>query len=78
MRNLLAELAVDNSETAKRRNGMTKIRDTRDPILFPTEANENKAEKKRAGKGIVIVIGAIAIMSFVVYLVAITIATTQS
>ncbi|MES5048468.1 hypothetical protein ABVB72_24760 [Rhizobium nepotum] len=57
---------------------MTKIRDTRDPILFPTEANENKAEKKRAGKGIVIVIGAIAIMAFVVYLVAITITTTQS
>ena len=33
---------------------MTKIRDTSDPILFPTEANENKAEKKRAGKGIII------------------------
>jgi len=62
----------------KRRNGMTKIRDTSDPILFPTEANENKAEKKRAGKGIIIIIGAIAIMSFVVYLAAITIAATQS
>lgn len=57
---------------------MTKIRDTSDPILFPTEANENTAEKKRAGKGIIIIIGAIAIMSFVVYLAAITIATTQS
>lgn len=59
---------------------MTKIRDTSDPILFPTEANENKTEKKRAGKGIVIVIviGAIAVMAFVVYLTAITIATTQS
>ncbi|MFK3688971.1 hypothetical protein ACI2J4_01675 [Agrobacterium tumefaciens] len=57
---------------------MTKIRDTSDPILFPTEASENKTEKKRAGKGIVIIIGAIAIMAFVVYLVAITIATTQS
>ncbi|NTB98555.1 hypothetical protein G6M84_18935 [Agrobacterium tumefaciens] len=56
---------------------MTKIRDTSDPILFPTEANENKAEKKRAGRGIVIIIGAIAIMAFVVYLAAITIATTQ-
>ncbi|HAU75150.1 MAG TPA: hypothetical protein DCW88_06345, partial [Agrobacterium sp.] len=42
------------------------------------EANENKTEKKRAGKGIVIVIGAIAVMAFVVYLTAITIATTQS
>ncbi|MCZ7485023.1 hypothetical protein [Rhizobium rhizogenes] len=57
---------------------MTKIRDTSDPILFPTEANENKGEKKRAGKGIVVIIGAIAIMSFVVYLAAITIAATQS
>ncbi len=57
---------------------MTKIRDTSDPILFPTEANENKPENKRAGKGIVIVIGAIAVMAFVVYLTAITIATTQS
>lgn len=57
---------------------MTKIRDTSDPILFPTEANENKAEKKRVGKGIIIIIGAIAIMSFVVYLAAITIAATQS
>ncbi|TRB09124.1 hypothetical protein EXN61_04340 [Agrobacterium tumefaciens] len=57
---------------------MTKIRDTSDPILFPTETNENRAEKKRAGKGIIIIIGAIAIMSFVVYLAAITIATTQS
>lgn len=57
---------------------MTKIRNTSDPILFPTEANENRAEKKRAGKGIIIIIGAIAIMSFVVYLAAITIATTQS
>ncbi|EHH03131.1 hypothetical protein [Agrobacterium tumefaciens] len=57
---------------------MTKIRDTSDPILFPTEANENKVEKKRAGKGIIIIIGAIAIMSFVVYLAAITIAATQS
>ncbi len=57
---------------------MTKIRDSNDPALFPTEANENKGEKKRAGKGIVIIIGAIAIMSFVVYLAAITIATTQS
>ncbi|CUX16801.1 MULTISPECIES: hypothetical protein [Rhizobium/Agrobacterium group] len=57
---------------------MTKIRDTSDPILFPTEANENKAEKKRAGKGIIIIIGAVAIMAFVVYLAAITIATTQS
>ncbi|KIV68811.1 hypothetical protein SZ54_0328 [Rhizobium sp. UR51a] len=64
--------------SAERRNGMTKIRDTSDPILFPTEANENKTEKKRAGKGIVIVIGAIAVMAFVVYLTAITIATTQS
>ena len=57
---------------------MTKIRDTSDPILFPTEANENKADKKRAGKGIFVIIGAIAIMAFVVYLAAITIATTQS
>lgn len=57
---------------------MTKIRDSSDPILFPTEAHENKGEKKRAGKGIIIIIGAIAIMSFVVYLAAITIATTQS
>lgn len=57
---------------------MTKIRDTSDPILFPTEANENKAEKKRAGKGVIIIIGAVAIMAFVVYLAAITIATTQS
>jgi hypothetical protein len=75
-------MAVDRPATAdqfaKRRNGMTKIRDTSDPILFPTEANENKAEKKRAGKGIVVIIGAIAIMSFVVYLAAITIAATQS
>ncbi len=57
---------------------MTKIRDTSDPILFPTEANENKGEKKRAGKGVIIIIGAVAIMAFVVYLAAITIATTQS
>ncbi|EGP57663.1 hypothetical protein Agau_C202125 [Agrobacterium tumefaciens F2] len=57
---------------------MTKISDSRDPILFPTEAHENKGEKKRAGKGIIIIIGAIAIMSFVVYLAAITIAATQS
>lgn len=57
---------------------MTKIRDTSDPILLPTEANQNKGEKKRAGRGIVVIIGAIAIMSFVVYLAAITIAATQS
>ena len=57
---------------------MTNISDSRDPILFPTEANENKTEKKRAGKGVVIIIGAVAIMAFVVYLAAITIATTQS
>ncbi|CUX10995.1 hypothetical protein QYR00_02150 [Agrobacterium tumefaciens] len=57
---------------------MTKISDSSDPILFPTEAHENKGEKKRAGKGIIIIIGAIAIMSFVVYLAAITIAATQS
>ncbi|WP_262534974.1 hypothetical protein [Agrobacterium tumefaciens] len=39
---------------------------------------KTRPRKKRAGKGIVIIIGAIAIMAFVVYLAAIAIATTQS
>ncbi|WP_200939051.1 hypothetical protein [Rhizobium sp. Leaf311] len=56
---------------------MTKIQET-DPILFPSEANENKGEKKRAGQGIILVIAAIGIMAFVIYMTMIVFATTQS
>ncbi len=56
---------------------MTRIQET-DPILFPSEANENKGEKKRAGRGIILAIAGVGIMAFVVCLGMIVLATTQS
>ncbi|SCX28263.1 MULTISPECIES: hypothetical protein [Agrobacterium] len=56
---------------------MTKIQET-DPILFPSEANENKGEKTRAGRGIIMVIAGVGIMAFVVYLAMVVVMTTQS
>ncbi|MBN7807228.1 hypothetical protein RMS29_004145 [Agrobacterium rosae] len=56
---------------------MTKIQET-DPILFPSEANENKGEKTRAGRGIIFVIAGVGIMAFVVYLAMVVVMTTQS
>lgn len=56
---------------------MTKIED-RDPILAPTEAGEDKATKKKAGRGIILALAGFGIMAFVIYLSMITIMTTQS
>ncbi|MDQ1185478.1 MULTISPECIES: hypothetical protein [Agrobacterium] len=56
---------------------MTQIKET-DPVHFPTQANENKGEKRKAGKGIVLVIAGIGILAFVIYMVAILVASTQS
>lgn len=56
---------------------MTKIQET-DPVLFPSEANENKGEKKRAGRGIILVIAGVGIMAFVIYLAMVVVMTTQS
>lgn len=56
---------------------MTKIQET-DPVLFPSEAQEDKTKKRRAGNGIVFVIAGIGIMAFLVYLFMIVFATTQS
>lgn len=56
---------------------MTKIQET-DPILFPSEANEDKGKKKHAGKGIILAIAGVGIMAFVIYMAAIVMMTTQS
>ncbi len=56
---------------------MTKIQGT-DPILFPSEANENKGEKTRAGRGIILIIAGVGILAFVIYLAMIVFMTTQS
>lgn len=56
---------------------MTKIQET-DPILFPSEANENKGQKLRAGKGIILAIAGIGMMAFVIYMAMIVMVTTQS
>jgi hypothetical protein len=56
---------------------VTKIQET-DPVLFPSEANENKGEKTRAGRGIILVIAGIGIMAFVIYLAMVVFMTTQS
>lgn len=56
---------------------MTKIQET-DPVLFPSEANENKGEKKRAGRGGILVIAGVGIMAFVIYLAMVVVMTTQS
>jgi hypothetical protein len=66
-----------NDEILKKGNQMTQIRET-DPVHLPTQANENKGEKRRAGKGIVLAIAGIGIMAFVIYLAAILIASTQA
>lgn len=56
---------------------MTKIQHT-DPILFPSEANENKHQKRRTGQGIILAIAGIGIMAFVIYMAMIVMVTTQS
>ncbi len=66
-----------NDENFKKGDQMTQIRET-DPVHFPTQANENKGEKRKAGKGIVLVIAGIGILAFVIYMAAILIASIQS
>jgi hypothetical protein len=56
---------------------VTKVQET-DPVLFPSEANENKGKKTRAGRGIILVIAGIGIMAFVIYLAMVVFMTTQS
>lgn len=56
---------------------MTKIQQT-DPIHFPTQANENKGQKHRAGKSIVLAIAGIGMVAFVIYMAMIVITTTQA
>ena len=78
----MADWVVDRPETPEkfRRKEKRHDQNPRHQRSHPVSdgSQRNKTEKKRAGKGIVIVIGAIAVMAFVVYLTAITIATTQS
>ncbi|WP_320199242.1 hypothetical protein RMR16_002955 [Agrobacterium sp. rho-13.3] len=56
---------------------MTKIQGT-DPILFPSEANEDKGKKKRAGQGIILVIAGVGILAFVIYMAMIVVMTTRA
>lgn len=56
---------------------MTRIHET-DPVHYPTQPNENKGEKRRAGKGIVMAIAGIGVLAFVIYMAAILIAAVQS
>jgi hypothetical protein len=52
---------------------MTKITET-DPILLPTEANQSKGEKRRAGRLVLWALVGIGLFAFAVYLAMIVVA----
>ncbi len=56
---------------------MTKIQDA-DPINFQTQPNENRGQKQRVGKGVILAIAGVGILAFVIYMAMIVITTTQS
>lgn len=52
---------------------MTKIAET-DPIMMPTEANENKGEKRRAGNFVLWALIGVGLFAFAIYLAMVVVA----
>jgi hypothetical protein len=55
---------------------MTRISEA-DPIMQPTQAHENKGEKRRAGKFVIWAIMGIGLFAFAIYLAMAVMAVTQ-